>query len=135
MAASDWEPTVVAIITGFAGIVSAAGGVLLVIRSVRNKERKAAKHEYAEVSAELHAEREARVALEEVAYEQRRLLAQNGIAPPGEIPQVKQVADEPEPDPPGPRRLSSRRDRVQRCRADDGDSGGGDEPGSDVSGQ
>ena len=115
------------------GIVSAAGGVLLIIRSVRDKERKAAKADYEQSEAQLHAEREARVHLEELAYTQRVLLAQNGIALPlAEVPMVANI--EPAPDPSGPSDLPSLRGRLHRRRPAAGDSGGGDEPGSVDSG-
>ena len=127
MAASDWEAAIVATIAGFAGIVSAAGGVLLIIRSVRDKERKAAKADYKQSEAQLHAEREARVHLEELAYTQRVLLAQNGIALPGPVPEVTHV--EPAPDAPGPSGLPALGGRLHRRGPDAGGRGGGDEPG------
>jgi hypothetical protein len=116
-------------LTGVAGIVSAAGGVLLIVRAVRDKERKAAKEEYDEVSDELHEERRVRIRLEELAHAQRVLLAQSGIAlPPGEVPQVHlERGDEA-----GPRGLSALRDRLPGRLGAAGDSGGDDEPGGDA---
>jgi hypothetical protein len=102
--------------------------VLLIIRSVRDKERKAAKADYDQAESQLHAEREARVHLEELAYTQRVLLAQNGIALPlAEVPVVAHI--EPAPDASGPSDLPSLRGRVHRRRSAAGGGGGGDEPG------
>jgi hypothetical protein len=121
-----WETGVIAIITGFAGIVSAVGGMLLIVRAVRNKERKAAKQELDEVSDELHEERETRIQLEELAHQQRVLLAQSGIAlPRGEMPTVRHDRH----DEPVPRTLSPLRGRLHRRRAAAGDDGGADESG------
>jgi hypothetical protein len=121
-----WETGVIAIITGLAGIVSAAGGMLLIVRAVRNKERKAAKQELDEVSDELHEERETRIQLEELAHQQRVLLAQSGIAlPAGEMPKVRHDRYDESVS----RSLSPLRGRLRRRRAAAGDSGGDDEPG------
>ena len=130
MAASDWEAGIVAIITGFTGMVAAGGGVLLIIRSVRNKERKTAHQEYEEISAELHNEREVRVRLEELVYTQRVLLAQNGIAlPVMDLPKPEQLPDV-DTDTPGPRSLPALGDRLHRRGGNAGDSGGGNVAGS-----
>lgn len=76
---TDTEATVGAIVTGLAAIISAAGGVLLTVRAVRSKERKAAADELDEVTAELAEERHARLQAEHQAHEYRVLLVKNGI--------------------------------------------------------
>jgi hypothetical protein len=112
VAASDWEIPLAAVLTGMAGIVSAAGGVLLAIHAVRDKERKQAKADYEQISAQLHAERAARVRVEELAYTQRLLLAQHGVPLPPE------PADDRDPDPAGAHGVPAPVDRVHRRRAD-----------------
>jgi len=77
---------VAAIITGFAGIVTAVGGVLLAIRAVRNKERKAAKEELDTVDDMLQSERKDRIQAELQNYNLRLKLAQHGIEVPDEPP-------------------------------------------------
>jgi hypothetical protein len=76
---TDTEATVGAIITGLAAIISAAGGVLLTVRAVRSKERKAAADELDEVTGELADERRARIEAEHRAHEYHVLLVRNGI--------------------------------------------------------
>ena len=79
------EPiNVAAIITGFAGIVTAVGGVLLAIRAVRNKERKAAKNEFDTVEGMLEGERKDRIKAELENYHLKLKLAQHGIEVPDE---------------------------------------------------
>ena len=125
----NWSAAIVAIITGFTAIISAAGGVLLVIRSVRNKERKTAHQEYAEISTELHNEREVRVRLEELVYTQRVLLAQNGVAlPVMDLPKPEQIPDV-DTDTPGPLSLPALGSRLHRRRDPAGGSGGDNESG------
>ena len=84
--------SVIAILTGFAGLVAASGGVLLAIRAVRSRERKAAKAEIDELSHMLGQERERRVAVELVVYQCRVIMAQHGLTPPP-------LPDEPEIEP------------------------------------
>lgn len=74
----------VAVVAGLAALASAAGGMILALRTVRDQERRAAKADYQRAESELRAERDARVRLEELAFTQRMLLAHNGIVPPGE---------------------------------------------------
>ena len=117
----DWQAGVAAVITGFAAIVSAAGGVLLIIRSVRDKERRAAKADYAQLSRQLRAERDARVTLEELVYLQRDLLARHGIARPvGEVPAIAQADDDADDDADADsaRGLPALGGRILRGRAD-----------------
>jgi hypothetical protein len=71
-----------AILTGIAGIIAAAGGILLAIRAVRDRERRAAKHELDEVTGMLAVERERTIVLEAVMHEQRRTLARHGLPVP-----------------------------------------------------
>lgn len=65
-------------ITGVAGIVTAAGGVLLAVRAVRAKERKAAKQEIDELGTMLAEERAAHLECERHAHELRLRMAQHG---------------------------------------------------------
>ena len=73
------ELTIAAILTGVAALVTATGGVLLAVRSVRSNERKAASGEITSLSAMLEQERDAVVACELKLYNMRVLLAKNGI--------------------------------------------------------
>jgi hypothetical protein len=68
-----------AIITGVAGVITAAGGILLSIRAVRDRERKAAKNELDTVNTMLAQEREQRIQAELDTYKARLKLAQHGI--------------------------------------------------------
>ena len=77
MDAADW----VALLTGAAGLVTAAGGVLLAVRAVRDKERKAAQEEIATLQGLLGAERRDRVDAELAAHRLEVLLARHGIDP------------------------------------------------------
>jgi len=74
----------VALLTGCAGLVTAAGGILLAIRAVRDKERKAAKDELKNVEEMLTNERKDRIDAELQIHRLTLLLAQHGIDP--EIP-------------------------------------------------
>jgi len=58
------------------------GGVLLAIRTVRNRERKSAKEDMDTVNHMLADERRLRIQAEERNYEMMVLLAENGIKPP-----------------------------------------------------
>lgn len=71
---------IVAIFTGFAATITAVGGILLAIRAVRDKERKAAKAELDNVNTMLVEERQQRLVAERDAYQARLKLAQHGIA-------------------------------------------------------
>ena len=70
---------IVALLTGLAGLVTAAGGVLLAVRAVRDKERKAAKEEIATLTLLLDGERQARIASELRSHNLSVILARNGI--------------------------------------------------------
>jgi hypothetical protein len=72
----------IALLTGIAGIITAIGGVLLAIKSVRNKERKAAKEEFDNISQMLSDERRLRIEAERHNYDLALLLAEHGIKPP-----------------------------------------------------
>ena len=72
---------IVALLTGLAGLVTAAGGVLLAVRAVRDKERKAAKEEIATLTLLLDGERQARIASELRSHNLSVILARNGINP------------------------------------------------------
>lgn len=78
----DTTLAVLAGILGFAGVVSAVGGVMLAIRAARDKERKAAKAELDEVTGMLTSERRLRIRAERYSYDLALLLAQHGIKPP-----------------------------------------------------
>jgi hypothetical protein len=70
---------IAAIFTALAAIVTAAGGVMLAIRSVRDKERKASTGEIGSLGDMLKQEREARIACEAKLFELRLKLTQHGI--------------------------------------------------------
>ena len=72
-----------ALLTGTAGLVTAAGGILLAVRAVRDKERKAAQAEIATLSGLLAAERHDRTAAELRAHRLEVRLARHGIDPDG----------------------------------------------------
>lgn len=78
---TDIEVEIAAIFTGLAGMVSATGGVLLAIRAVRSKERKAAAAELDQVSTELSKERAARLQAERRQHDYHVLLVKNGLDP------------------------------------------------------
>ena len=69
-------------VLGFAGIVSAIGGIMLAVRAARDKERKAAKAELDSVSGMLADERQARLECERHTYQLSLTLARHGIDPP-----------------------------------------------------
>lgn len=70
-----------AALTGLAGLVSAAAGVMLAVRAARDKERKSAKAELDDVSGMLADERRLRLACERRTYDLGLLLARHGIDP------------------------------------------------------
>lgn len=73
---------VVAIITGFAAVLTAIGGMLLAIRAVRTRERRSAKEDLAAVGAMLADERRLRIRCERRQYEMALIMAQHGLDPP-----------------------------------------------------
>ena len=87
---TDWSW--VAILTGVGALISAAGGLLLAIRAVRSKERKAAASEIDSLSTMLSAERHSRVQCEADRHQLRLSLTEHGI----DLPQPKEVHDEPD---------------------------------------
>ena len=72
----------IALLTGIAGIIAAVGGVVLAVRTVRNKERKSAKEDLDTVNHMLADERRLRIDSERHTYELLVVLAENGIKPP-----------------------------------------------------
>lgn len=100
MAASDLAPAI-AIFSGAAGIISAVGGIMLAVRAVRSKERKAAKAEIDELGQELTAERHKRLALETQVYRIKLFLRKHGFVVPQldddviELPEIEDDGDEP----------------------------------------
>jgi methylthioribose-1-phosphate isomerase len=95
VAASDLAPAI-AIFSGAAGIVSAIGGILLAIRAIRNKERKAAKEEIDELGKELTQERHTRISLERQIYNVRLFLEKHGFMTQKLFPDDNDVIDIPE---------------------------------------
>lgn len=77
------QPQLAAIITGFAGIIAAVGGVLLTIRKVKSQERDASQEELAKVEGWLAEERDRRIELERDLFDSNLRLSQHGIEPPG----------------------------------------------------
>jgi hypothetical protein len=87
--------SLIALLTGLAGIIAAAGGVLLAIRAVRTRERKAAKEELDQVTTMLSQERGLRVQSERYSYHLMLTLAEHGIeAPPIETSAIEASATE-----------------------------------------
>jgi hypothetical protein len=84
-AVSTSEAEIVAVVTGFAGIIAACGGVLLAIRAVRSKERRNAAKEYEQLVGQLDEARAAQLSAERWAHELAVLLARNGIDVPGQV--------------------------------------------------
>jgi len=73
-----------ALITGIAGVITAAGGIFLAVRAVRSKERKAAKSELDGVEDMLGQERKERIEAEKELYRLRLRLVQHGIEANGD---------------------------------------------------
>src|SRR4249919_1315222 len=100
VAASDLAPAI-AIFSGAAGIVSAVGGIMLAVRAVRSKERKAAKAEIDELGQELSDERHKRLMLETQVYRIKLFLREHGFVVPQldedliEISEIEDDGDEP----------------------------------------
>ena len=72
---------IVALLTGLAGIVTAAGGILLAVRAVRDKERRAAKEEINTLQLLLDDERKQRIDSELATHRLKLRLAQHGLNP------------------------------------------------------
>lgn len=77
------KPTLIAILAGIAGIVTAFGGVLLAVRTVRSNERKAATAEIDSLTEQIAKERTLNINCETALHEANLLLATNGIKPLG----------------------------------------------------
>jgi hypothetical protein len=77
------KPTLIAILAGIAGIVTAFGGILLAVRTVRSNERKAATVEIDALTEQIAKERELHINCEVALHEAYLLLATNGIKPLG----------------------------------------------------
>jgi hypothetical protein len=77
------KPTLIAILAGIAGIVTAFGGVLLAVRTVRSNERKAATAEIDGLTEQIAKERQLHINCEMALHEANLLLATNGIKPYG----------------------------------------------------
>jgi hypothetical protein len=134
-AVSTSEAEIVAVVTGFAGIIAACGGVLLAVRAVRSKERRNAAKEYEQLVGQLDEARAAQLSAERYAHELGVLLARNGIDVPGQVPREPYrpgghgVAD-PADSVPDSGRLAEHlrrvhRDRRDRGADDDGEGTGG----------
>ncbi len=76
---------IIAILTGVAAVISGAGGILLAIRAVRDKERKAAAQELKTVESLLSEEREAAIKCETNLQRLRRILIRHSILIPKDI--------------------------------------------------
>lgn len=72
----------IALLAGIAGIITAIGGILLAVRTVRNKDRKAAKDDLDQVNHMLAEERRLRIEAERHNYDLLLDLAEHGIKPP-----------------------------------------------------
>ncbi len=76
---------IIAIFTGLAAIVSGVGGILLAIRAVRDKERKAAAAELKTVESLLSEERESAIKCETNLQRLKRILIRHSIPIPRDI--------------------------------------------------
>jgi len=74
------DAVLVTLLTGLAALVVLTGAVLLAIRSVRSRERRAAAQEIEQLSSLLDHERNLRLACELRAHNAEVLLTRNGIA-------------------------------------------------------
>jgi hypothetical protein len=90
---TEVEAQIAAVITGFAGIIAATGGVLITLRSVRNREQKAVKEQIERLDAWLADERVKRIAAEQRVYQLALELAQHGIVVPDVVPQKEEPKD------------------------------------------
>ena len=104
---SNWATTLIAILTGLAGVVAAGGGLLLAIRAVHNRGYIAnVQHDMAQVSKMLEEERQLRLNAELTSYQLRVLLAKHGIStygldlPPPEVVPALEPPPEHTRDPP-----------------------------------
>jgi len=71
-----------AILTGIAAIVAAAGGLVLVVREFRRRDRRAAQRELNDVIRQLEALQHDYIELRKFMLQVSELLIQHGIAPP-----------------------------------------------------
>jgi hypothetical protein len=107
----------VAIATGIAAILTATGGVILVIRELRRRERREYDKEIGELSDQLHLCRSDFTAFRLWAFQLRQSAADRGVDA-GEPPQPRHLVDEVP---------SHRRGVVRDVRwLDDGNGGAGD---------
>jgi hypothetical protein len=94
---TELETRAVAIITGFAGIIAAVGGVMMTIRRVRDREHNAASEQIKTLEGYLAEERQRRIEAEQALFQSDVSLAQHGIAPPERAPpkpmETSHVAD------------------------------------------
>lgn len=82
---SQGEAKVIAIITGFTGIMAAVGGTYMTMRKIKTREQKAAHEQVKQMEGYLDEERSRRLEVEKDLFDANLLLAQNGIAPPKRI--------------------------------------------------
>lgn len=82
----DTATTVLAIISGTAGIAAATGGVLLTVRRVRTKEQQASEAALATTEGYLREERDRRIEVEREAHEANLRLVQHGLDPVSDAP-------------------------------------------------
>jgi hypothetical protein len=113
-----------AIFTGMAAILTAAGGMILVIREFRRRDRNACQEDLDQLGEDLHLLRQDYAHFQRWAYLLRQQALEAGV----------DTSDPPEPrplaplDPDGLRRGSPVARRLKRSHH--GDGGTGDEPGA-----
>lgn len=88
------EASIIAIVSGFAGIITAVGGVLLAIRAMRSKERKNAAKEIDQLADQLAAERSNVIDAEVWGQQCAMLLARAGLDVPPR-PERRRESDRP----------------------------------------
>lgn len=93
---SQGEAKVIAIITGFTGIIAAVGGTYMTMRKIRTREHDASHAEVKKAEAWVETERTRRLEVEQNLYEANLLLAQHGITPPKRITADGPAAPDPD---------------------------------------
>lgn len=83
---TEVETRAVAIITGFAGVIAAVGGVMMTVRRVHDREHNAASEQIRTLEGYLSEERQRRIEAEQALFQADITLAQHGIVPPERPP-------------------------------------------------
>ena len=101
------------LLTGIGAILTAAMGVLLVLRELRRRDRIAASRQIDELAYSLTVTRQDVIAYQQWAYHASQLMVANGVIPPA-MPPINPAAPEEDPK---EERQESRRERRKTRRA------------------